>query len=185
MAQFTIMSGGPGKFVRIYEFWNYSSTVNPVNRVHGGSRTGDAVRLMVIQGRRGHKGFEARRCTHRSRASSHSEAWEPARGGRKERGEHGGPFAGLTGAQAAVWRSSNGDEVAAVKELIGRGAHARREGKKRRGRCGEKRRGSHPFIRVGGAPGRQQQVVIAGLMAFKPLMARVVKEGGGGVNPLL
>jgi hypothetical protein len=61
-----------------------------------------------------------------------------------------------------------------AEKLGGGGAQAQREGKKRRGRCGEKWRESPPFIGAGGAPGRWQQSVTAGLMAFRSLMA-----GGG------
>jgi hypothetical protein len=50
--------------------------------------------------------------------------------------------------------------MAMVDKLDGGGAQAQREGKKRRVRCSE----------------RRQQVVMAGLMAFNPLMAGVVKE---------
>jgi hypothetical protein len=84
------------------------------------------------------------------------------------RGEHEGPFVGLTGAWKAVWRPGDGDEVAAVEKLSGGGAQARREGKRRRERCSEMRRGSPPFIGVRGAPRRWQWLVTDGLMALKP-----------------
>jgi hypothetical protein len=59
-----------------------------------------------------------------------------------------------------------------VEKLSDSSAHARRDGKKRRGRCSEKRRGSPPFRGTGGAPGRQQCAVTAGLMALRTFMAR-------------
>jgi hypothetical protein len=40
---------------------------------------------------------------HRNRASEHSGAQELASEGGKERGEHRGPFAGITEAQVVVW----------------------------------------------------------------------------------
>jgi hypothetical protein len=61
-------------------------------RVHGGPA-----------GRRGHEGAGAWRCAHRSNASSHSGARELTGEGGKERGEHRGPFAGLTEARVVVW----------------------------------------------------------------------------------
>jgi hypothetical protein len=61
-------------------------------RVHGGPT-----------GQRGQGGTRTRRRTGQSRASGHSEARELADGGGKERGQHRGPFASLTGAQVAVW----------------------------------------------------------------------------------
>jgi hypothetical protein len=54
-----------------------------------------------------------------------------------------------------------------VEKLGGSGAQARREGKKRRGRSDEKRRGSPPIVGAGGASGRWQRAVTTGLMAFK------------------
>jgi hypothetical protein len=103
--------------------------VNPVNWVNGRSWTCDAIGFTVNKGWRGHEGSEAWPCAHRSRASGHSGAQEPIGGGRKERGDHGGPFAGLTEARAAVWRPGDGDEVAVVEKLGGGGAQAQREGK--------------------------------------------------------
>jgi hypothetical protein len=61
------------------------------------------IRFTVNQGRRGHDDTRARRRAHRSRASDHSRAWELTDRGEKERGEHGGPFAGLTKAHTTVW----------------------------------------------------------------------------------
>jgi hypothetical protein len=59
-----------------------------------------------------------------------------------------------------VWRPGDGDEAAVEEKLNGSSDQARWEGKNRRGRCGEERRGSPPFIGVGGwheeaAVGRQ------------------------------
>jgi hypothetical protein len=70
--------------------------------------------------------------------------------GAKKGGEHRGPFAGLTRAREAVWQWGDCDEVAVEEKPSGSSAQARREGKKRRGRCGKKRRGSPPFIGAGG-----------------------------------
>jgi hypothetical protein len=53
-----------------------------------------------------------------------------------------------------VWRPSDGDEAAAQEKLSDSSAQARREGKKRRGRCSEERRRSTPFI---GARGRHRE----------------------------
>jgi hypothetical protein len=78
-------------------------------RVHGGLAGGIDRR---VSGRRA--------CW--SRASGHYGARELAGGGGKERGEHMGPFAGLTGARVVVLRSGNGDEVVVgVLKLGGRG----------------------------------------------------------------
>jgi hypothetical protein len=64
----------------------------------------------------------------RSRASGHSGAQELTGGCRKERGEHGGPFAGVTGARMAVWQPGSGDEAEVVEKLGGGSAQARRGG---------------------------------------------------------
>jgi hypothetical protein len=49
-------------------------------------------------------------------------------GGGKERGEHGDPISGRTGAWAAVWWPGDGDEAAVEEELSNGGAQAQREG---------------------------------------------------------
>jgi hypothetical protein len=88
--QFTIKSAGPGKFAGIYEFWNYSSMVNPVNRVNGRSWTSGAIGFTVNQGWHGHEGFEAWPHAHRSRPSGHSGGTGAHRRGRKrEKGVQG------------------------------------------------------------------------------------------------
>jgi hypothetical protein len=128
------------------------------------------------------KDRRARRHAGRSEASSHSGAWELVGEGEKERGEHRGPFAGLTKARVVVWRRGNGDEVAAEEELDGGSAQAWRVGEKKRGRCGEKRQESPPFY-------RGQRVVRGGsdngrrLRGLMPLMVRGLRRGlRGGIK---
>jgi hypothetical protein len=53
-------------------------------------------------------GSRVRRHAHRSLASGHSGARELTGEGAKERGEHGEPVSGLTGARVAVWRPGDG-----------------------------------------------------------------------------
>jgi hypothetical protein len=69
----------------------------------------------------------------RSLASSHSGAQKLAGGGTTERGEHGEPSSGLTGAQAAVWRPGNGGEMATKRKLSNGGSRALEEGKSEMG----------------------------------------------------
>jgi hypothetical protein len=65
----------------------------------------------VDQRAHGQEGVRARWHAQWSRASGHSGAQELAGRGGKERGDHGGTFAGLTGAQVVVWQPSDGDEA--------------------------------------------------------------------------
>jgi hypothetical protein len=58
----------------------------------------------------------------------------------------GGPVSGLTRARAVVWWLGDCDEGAAEEKLDGGSAQALREGKKRRGGCGENRWRHLPFI---------------------------------------
>jgi hypothetical protein len=74
---------------------------------------------VVNHGRCGHEGTEAWWRSHWSRASDHSRARELTSRGGKGRGEHGGYFAGLTKAQAVVWRPGDDNEVATVEKLGG------------------------------------------------------------------
>jgi hypothetical protein len=127
---------------------------------------------VVNQGRCGHECTEAWWRSHRSRASDHSRARELTSGGRKGRGEHGGYFAGLTEAQAMVWRPGDGNEVATVEKLGGGVLKLGGKGK-RGGECAVRRgRGRLLFLGCGEAPGWRQRAVTVVLMAFKPLMDR-------------
>jgi hypothetical protein len=59
----------------------------------------------------------------------------PAR--EEKRGEHGGPFSGLTGARATVWWLGDDDEATVEDELGSGSAQASGEEGKRGGGCGE------------------------------------------------
>jgi hypothetical protein len=70
---------------------------------------------------------------HRSLAFGHSGAWKLTGGGTTERGEHGEPSSGLTGAQAAMWRPGDGGEMTAERKLGNGGAQASKEGESEMG----------------------------------------------------
>jgi hypothetical protein len=70
---------------------------------------------------------------HRSLASGHSRARKLTGGGTTDRGEHGEPGSGLTGARAAAWRPGDGGEMAAERMLNNDGAWASEEGESEMG----------------------------------------------------
>jgi hypothetical protein len=98
----------------------------------------------------------ARRRAHWSLASGRSGAQKLAGGGTKERGERGEPGGWLTEAQAVVWWSGDGGELAAGRRVGDRGARASGEGESELGRGGEVRGWFSPFYRGqgGGERGR-------------------------------
>jgi hypothetical protein len=119
-----------------------------------------------------------RRHAHRSLASDHSGARELAGEGAKERGEHGEPVSGLTGARVAVWRPGDGrGETRQWRCLSSEG----RENETRR--CGEWQQGSPPFI---GADGRWGEAAAGELLGEQLAIVNpaVTESGGGGVVEL-
>jgi hypothetical protein len=68
--------------------------------------------------------------------SGHSVARRLAGDGTTGRGVHGESISGLTEARAAMWRTSDGGEEAAVAALGAGGAWTRREEKESGERCG-------------------------------------------------
>jgi hypothetical protein len=135
VAKYTTSTGAQCKFLRIYRISKYF--INEKICGPGPWRYEPAAQPgpWWTSGRCRQEGPEARRCACRSRASSQYGAWELTGGGGKERGEHRGPFAGLTEARVAVLQSGIGDE-AAVGAL------------KLRGRV---KRGGERVVRSGGA----------------------------------
>jgi hypothetical protein len=82
--------------------------------------------------------------------AGHSGAWELASRGRTERGEHGDPDLGLTGALATVERRCDGGDEWWGLELSVRATKGASELKREGKRDGEGQRCSSPFIGTGG-----------------------------------
>jgi hypothetical protein len=85
------------------------------------------------------EGTEVRQRAHWSLSSGHFRARKLTDGGTIERGEHGEPSSGLTGARAMVWQPGNDREMA-VERSSGTAVLGLWERRRVRwGRCGELR----------------------------------------------
>jgi hypothetical protein len=79
------------------------------------------------------EGTRAWWCAHWSLASGHSRARKLTSGGTTERGEHGEPDSGITGARVVAWRPGGGGKMAAERKLSNSVAQASEEGESEMG----------------------------------------------------